>query len=292
MPALDFHLCHVFPEGRVYRGLDGYAEILETIVWGLESLGHHATCGRNRTRPGAINMIFGAQMLHPDQLDEVPPGSVVYNLEQMARVPAHRMRPVMRALARRFAIWDYCEANIPIWESLAPVTSPCWVKIGWAPVLARIPKAERQDIDVLFYGTPSEERYRLIEAVCLAGFRCVFASGIFGQERDHLIGRAKVVLNGSIYTESRIFEIARVSFLLANAKAVVTDLRPETIIEPDILGAVRASSLKSVVADCEQLIDDGSARAALERRAQEVFQARDIRRILPPAIERLCQAAV
>lgn len=284
---MQFHICHVFPEGRVYHGLNGYAEIIETLRWGLEALGHGASYGRNQTRAKATNIIFGAQMLHVDQLDEIPAGSIIYNLEQMARVPVQDIRRVMHALAKRFQIWDYCDANLPTWEAIGTLHQPCWVGIGWAPVLSRIPKASPQDIDVLLYGTPSAERNRLFEAVALAGLRCAFVSGIYGAERDALIARSKVILNGSIYTVSRIFEIARVSYLLANAKAVVADLHPTTLIEPDIRSSICATNRQSVRSDCERLVDDVGARTELEELAQTAFQARDIRAYLEAPINQL-----
>ena len=108
-----------------------------------------------------------------------------------------------------------------------------------------------------------------------------------GRRRRAIIARAKVVVNASLYTSSRVFEIARVCYLLANAKAVVSDLRPDTIIEPDILGGIVAATPQDLVRQCLDLIEDESRRAALEARGRAIARARDIRDILRPVLATL-----
>jgi hypothetical protein len=233
------------------------------------------------------NLVLGAQMLSEEQVDQLPADTVIYNLEQMARVPVDSIRPVMRKLAQRFPVWDYCEANLERWKSFVPVAEPCYVKIGWAPVLSQIPKPARQDIDVLLYGYPGDERLGLYRMLCDVGIRCVFVCGLYGEDRDSLIARSKLVVNSSHYTVSRIFEIARVSYLLANAKAVVTDLHPDTIIESDIARAVAISNMQTIVKDCLAYIDNDQRRSELERRGCEIFRARNIGEILRAPAQRL-----
>ncbi|MHC4843687.1 MAG: hypothetical protein ACYTEE_07795, partial [Planctomycetota bacterium] len=46
--------------------------------------------------------------------------------------------------------------------------------------------------------------------------------GVYGVERDHYISRAKIVLNIHFY-ETKVFEIVRVSYLLANKKFVISE---------------------------------------------------------------------
>jgi hypothetical protein len=65
-----------------------------------------------------------------------------------------------------------------------------------------------------------------------------FLAGVYREERDRLIARAKVVLNMHYY-DARVFEIVRVSYLLSNEKAVVAECGATTTIEPDIRDAVR-----------------------------------------------------
>ena len=111
------------------------------------------------------------------------------------------------------------------------------------------------------------------------------ATGLYGAARDELISRAKVVLNINLYAQMRIFEIVRVSYLLANRKAVVADLDPKTSVEDDIRGAVRfASSLKELMDLCAKLVSDDSERHALEERGFACMSRRDIKVILERAL--------
>jgi hypothetical protein len=146
--------------------------------------------------------------------------------------------------------------------------------------LRRIQKRAEEDIDILLYGKPVAARYKVFHQTCQAGLKCVFACGLYGGSRDDLIGRSKLVLNINSHSHSRVFEIVRVSYLLANAKAVVSDIFPDSLIDPDLRNAVAFVSQESIAAKCLELIKDDSARTALGSRGQTAIEKRDIREIL------------
>jgi hypothetical protein len=93
------------------------------------------------------------------------------------RIAAAQIRAENRYYAQvpHFEIWEYTPANLPSWRTLGRRR----VKIdpvGYAPVLTRIPKALRQDIDVLIYGSSGERR--LFHALAQRGLSTVFVSGL------------------------------------------------------------------------------------------------------------------
>jgi hypothetical protein len=141
-----------------------------------------------------------------------------------------------------------------------------------------------QDIDVLFYGSVNERRARVIVELRNRGLNAQAVFGVYGAPRDSLIARAKVVLNLHYYDTS-IFEIVRVSYLLANRKAVVSECHDGTEIDPDMVDAVRLAPYEQLVDACVDLVNDGPARLALEERAlcrisarpEEVFLAAALR---------------
>jgi hypothetical protein len=283
-----FHVCRFMLPGRDFHGLAAYVELGETFVWALNALGHPAGLAVNGTRPDAVNILMGAQMLAEPQLDALPARTVIYNLEQMARIPLEDLKPVLRSLARRFPIWEFSEANLEVWQALG-ARDVQHVKVGWAPVVERIAPAPRQDIEVLIYGTPSDERLAIYQALCRANLSAMFVFGLYGAERDALIARSKIIVNASAY-RSRIFEIARVSYLLANAKAVVSLQHPDIIVEPDMRDAVLFSPMESLVQDCLALAQDDARRAALEEKGRRAMRARDMREILRPVLAKLAAA--
>jgi hypothetical protein len=50
------------PHPRVH-GLNGFKEVIETVIWGLEQLGHKVAYSVNRLSADARNIVFGGQML-------------------------------------------------------------------------------------------------------------------------------------------------------------------------------------------------------------------------------------
>jgi hypothetical protein len=116
---------------------------------------------------------------------------------------------------------------------------------------------------MLFYGSVNERRARALQALRASGLRVHAAYGVYGSDRDALVSRSKVVLNVHYY-ETSIFELVRVSYLLANRKAVVAELDPHTEIDPDLAGAVRLVPHDGLVEACRHLVEDDAARRDLQ----------------------------
>ncbi len=284
---MRYHLMNIAPTAAAagpMHGLLGHAEVIETVRWGLAALGHEVTVGNNSFRAAARNVVFGAQVLDVPMLASLPGDTVVYNLEQLARLSAAEVRPSVRFVAEHFEVWDYDRLNLPAWQAVGARSAPKVVPIGWAPTLRRIPRREQEDVDVLLYGMPGAARMDVVRRVCGTGLGCVFACGLYGASRDDLIGRAKLVLNVNLYDRSRVFEIVRVSYLLANGKAVVSDVFPDSVINDDLRDAVAFTPQERIAQTCVRLVNDGPARAALADRGRAAFERRDIRDILRRAV--------
>ena len=276
---------HCVPSSRLH-GLHGYKEVIDTIAWGLEHLGHRVTYALNESVRDATNIIFGAQVMPIASLKQLPKGTIIYNLEQLRSVGANLIREEIRYYAQvpHFEIWDYTQANLPSWHALGRQQVKI-VPVGYAPILSRIPKVPHQDIDVLIYGTSGERRLQTFHTLSQLGLSTVFVSGLYGAARDDLISRAKIVLNINLYPQTKIFEIVRVSYLLANKKAVISDLDVNTSIEDDIRPGIRfARSLQELVDSCTSLLNNDSERIKLEELGFACISRRKIRRILKRAL--------
>jgi hypothetical protein len=282
---MRFNLIHVISAERANHGLHGYREVIETVRWGLEALGHEVGVTTNGMTPEAVNIVFGFQMLHEEHLRALPDDSIIYNLEQVAGAKTGELKPQAALVAERLQVWDYNQENLATWELYRPARRPIYVPIGYAPVLKRIAAKPDPYIDVLFYGYPSAPRMRTIHEICGHGMHCVFACGLYGEQRDELIGRSKVMLNLNRLNQAGVFEIVRVSYLLANGKAVVSDLHPGSLMEPDMLEAVAFAPPEKIAETCWGLVSNESARRELERRGREIFERRDIRAILSRALD-------
>lgn len=274
-----YHIVHFIPTER-HHGLYGYNEVIQTISWGLTALGHTVTYAKNKLgEEGSTNIVFGCQMVGWDILKMLPKGTIVYNLEQYrSHAYTDYGKEVFEFLVKNFEIWDYSDDNMLVWTKRGPEFPVSKVPIGYAPVLTRIPKPQDQDIDVLIYGSPSANRIKAFQDLCGLGLRVMFLYGFYGEARDELIARSKIVLNIGQY--DRTFEIVRVSYLMANSKAVVADLYPDITIERDIVDGVLFIGLEHLAAACLHLVENDEARMALEQRAFQVIKNRDIVAIL------------
>ncbi len=274
---MKYHLAHILPSPRMH-GLNGYKDVIDALQWGLGALGHDVSYAVNEISSDATNILFGAQMIPFATLQCMPANTIVYQLEQLK---GHTKPDYLYAL-RNFMVWDYSEANVEFLRASKPEGDIRLVPVGWAPVLERVAKPDTQDIDVLIYGIAGQDRLAAVYALSQAGLVTVFVSGLYGPARDALIARAKIILNVSLYR--KVFEIVRVSYLLANRKAVVAVVDPEISGHTEFTAGVHFSELSKLVADCEALLRDDDRRSALERSGYSLFKNMDIRVILSKAL--------
>lgn len=277
-----FHFMQAIPPHR--HQLRGGDEFIETMKWGLEQLGYEASRAINSYELACRNIIVGAQVLPQDFIQNFPDDTIIFNTEQMKGLTGDDIRSEIHFLAKHFEIWDYKQENLSVWATFKDTRSIKCVPIGYAPVLTRIEKPAYQDIDVLIYGVPSENRIKALDKLANVGLSVVFACGFYGESRDSLIARAKVIVNVSAYPAQQ-FEIVRVSYLLANKKAVLSVLEENTTVEEeDIKSCVKFTTFENLVVDCCQLVDNEAERIHLEQLGFETIAKRDIRDILKTAL--------
>lgn len=277
-----FNLVHILDTGAMH-GLQGYRELIDTIAWGLTHMGANTTITENALQTDRVNIVFGAQVLPVQELLKLPNNTIIYNLEQMGGLDLSG-NPVARAISQHFLIWDYSESNLNSWKILNPSHPVIHVPVGWAPILNRIPKPALQDIDILIYGKPGPFRLQVFNDLCQRGLKSLFVCGLYGQARDELIARSKLVLNINLYDHSRIFEIVRVSYLLANGKAVVADFREGSHVDHELTDAVAFAPPEKIVETCIALLHDNDRRELLETRGKQIMERRNIVPILETAL--------
>lgn len=286
-----FHVCMFVPFEEVHV-LAGYNEVIETIVWGLNNMGHHASSGINEIKPDATNIVFGAHNLNITTLKWLGPNTIIYNLEQIHGLYTvqHQeenllhFKNVLDWAAEHLTVWDYSLRNVEAVKAHSPHANIHHVPISYAPVLSRIPKAETQDIDLLLVGMPHSYRLEAFQELAEHWFSSVFVCGLYGKGRDGLISRSKIVLNITGGASDAIFPIVRASYLLANAKLLIADLSPDLYIEPDIREAVAFVRREHLVRACKHFLTNDTDRAKMEMRGFTVIRQRDIRTALAAAL--------
>jgi hypothetical protein len=80
--------------------------------------------------------------------------------------------------------------------------------------------------------------------------------------------------------EANIFEIVRVSYLLANGRAVVSEHGVNPTEDNDLASGIAFAAYDDLVDRCTELLGDDRARRDLGRRGYQVFSARSQAAIL------------
>jgi hypothetical protein len=257
-------------------------EVISSLFHALRSLGCAVDIQENEPILDGTNIVFWAHLLPPARVSEIPPGSIIYNLEQISN-QSPWVGPVYRTLLSSFTVWDYSSRNLDTIASITERRNLHLVPIGYVPELFHIRPAPIEDIDVLFYGAINQRRSAILLSLQQAGLRVTAKTRIHGQARDNLISRAKLVLNMHFYPTA-IFEIVRVSYLLANQKAVVGECGPNTEIDSDIREAIASARYDRLCDTVFELLKDEDRRIELGRRGHEIFGKRYLPDILARAI--------
>lgn len=129
-----------------------------------------------------------------------------------------------------------------------------------------------KDIDVLFYGGRRDRRVRLEKRLKkrFPEKKIVFRYyDLFGEEREHLIARSKIVLNTHFWPESSL-ETHRIEYLMARGKCVVSENSMDKELDTEYAGAVNFCGYDTM----EQMI------SRLLRNPQEVENSGKKARIL------------
>lgn len=279
-----FHITIVRPDRFLHS--EAFREVAETLQVGLRSLGHIANVGDNVLDASATNVLLGGHLIEPQDAKVIPPNTILYNLEQLGgpSLPQHFYQ-----VARHCRIWDYSLDNIKTWNVLRCAHPPVHVPLGYVPELSRIKSSPVQDLDVLFYGSMNERRSKVVAALRDAGANVHTAFGVYGKQRDELIARSRLVLNVHFY-DAKIFEIVRVSYLLANSKAVVSEFSSESQMEAGLGDSVLLCPYDSLAESCLSLLRNDDERKNLEMRGFEWFRQRTESEILRKALEETMDA--
>ncbi len=272
-----YHVLQIRPAG--YAHSDALTELAQSVYYGLKRLGLPVSFD-GPPPPSSRAIVFGAHLLDADSVRTVPPDAIIFNSEQLDADSPWLSRPYMEML-RTHPVWDYSAENAQRLARLG-VHAVRHVPVGYVPELSRIAPAV-EDIDVLFYGSLNPRRQLILQELERRGLKVVAVTGCYGEARDRLIARSKVVLNLHYY-ESKVFESVRVSYLLTNSKAVVAECGAGTSIEPDLLQGLRAVPYDRLVDACVDLVRDEAARRALAQQGHAVFSARPAEPILAAAL--------
>lgn len=269
-----------------------FDEVALSLHEALIEIGHECKIVTSSMQCRGRTIILGANLLamcsHFIDSWDLPKDLVIYNLEQIMEGSPwitneyldllrgrHGNANLLRS-KHRIEVWDYAQSNIDALKLLG--IEARLVPVGYMPGLTRIEKRE-EDIDVLHVGSVTERRMKIINELATRGVKVHFVFGVYGAERDALVARSKIVLNVHFY-ESKVFEIVRCSYMMANRKCVVSE---SGIGGDEFIDGICFRDYDDIVGNVVELLDS-PRRLDIERKAFEIFsgmsQAEYLRAVL------------
>ena len=253
-----------------------FMEVAESLHYAFAEAGVRAPIVTNPTKIEGRPIVLGANEIGSSfdtQLEvlNLPDTAIILNLEQIDTESVW-MSDEYIDLLRRFNTWDYSEKNALRLQRMG-VQVERIVPIGHVKELERIPENVNKDIDVLFYGLMNERREAIVSDLRDRGLNVVVSTNLFGENRDLLISRSKVVLNVHYY-EAKVLEMVRISYLLTNGCVVVSEVGVESDLESALTNAVAFAEYDKIVETCVRLSRSREVRDEFSKNARKAMRAR------------------
>lgn len=271
-----FQVCFIMPHHRFVYGL-AFKEVLFLLRNSLTDLGYDAIIKPNILSAERTNIIVGYNLLSfSESLTQCR--IIPWQLEHLEGTHWYDAKS-RQIFDHASDIWDFSTVNVDFLarEGYCARHLPP----GYHPSLRLIRPALRRDIDVLFYGVVNERREPVLRQLGeVSNLKVV--TGVFGEERDALIARSRIVLNLH-YHESRILESVRISYLLNNDAFVISedaDDNPWPGVE------LVTAPYEDLVKTCRHYLAHEHEREERRRRVAAQFRARfPMTDLLRPVLE-------
>ena len=264
--AQTYSIWIVSPPGYAHSRC--FEEVALSLREAFAELGHEAPIVTDAAAAKGRTIVLGCNLLKPGAA--MPDDCVLYNLEQVS-LDSRWLTPDYLALLRRHRVWDYSGANIAALAQHGVDATLC--EIGYMPGLSRIARSPALDLDVAFVGSMNDRRYDILEALQQRGKKVFAGFNLYGPERDAVYARAKIALNVHFY-DSKVFEIVRCSYLLANRMCVVSESGPDAEIESVYANGIAFAPYDRLIETCLRLLHDDAARARVAEAGFATFSAR------------------
>jgi hypothetical protein len=250
----DYYIWVVSPPGYVHN--QAFNEVALSLNCAFRALGFHAPIVYNFEKITAYPIILGCNLIPSMDFVKLPKTSILYNLEQI-QIGSPWITENYLNLLRSYEVWDYSKQNVC--ELLkSGIANVKYCGIGYVPELTRI-KPAPPDIDFLWYGSLNERRLHILQQLHNMGFKVKVLFGVYGEERDAFIARSKIVLNIHFY-ESKVIEIVRIYYLLANKRFVISERGNDQELEEPIRDGLVLSDYDNLIEECVKYLKEDALR--------------------------------
>lgn len=276
---MKFAVTIVSPPNFIHSA--AFHEIAETIHYGLIALSYDSVLTTEGNLPGRRHIVLGSNLL-PHYKLPLADNAILYNLEQVQE-GSQWFTPAFLELLQRYEVWDYSPQNVERLIHLG-VNVSAIVPIGYTSELTRITHVAKPDIDVLFFGAMNPRRQATIDQMRALGLRVEILYGVYGAERDAIIGRSRLVLNLHYY-EAKVLEMARIAYLLANRCVVLSEYSSDTTEDAALADGVAFAQYEALPEMALQLLGAKDKCARLAENGFALICSRPITAYLKTALQ-------
>ena len=280
---MNFNLVRIVPDNGFYIHSNVFHEIEAAVYFTLQKMGHEVSNSINDFNPNARNIVFGMHHCPVDVVrHDIPKDTIIYSLEQM------RDQPECLRWCRKYRgleVWDYSKRNVDVLQK-AGVENIKHVQIGYVPEITYFERnpLEERDIDILAYMSPSPRRLQIMNQFAEdKNINFVAVQSTYGDDRDELIKRAKLVINLHNH-DNQIFEIIRVSHLIQNKVPVLTERNATTDFPDYMEGTVNTAPYEKFVEAAYELLKDPEQLDKQAEEGLEIFKKTPMEKFLKEAL--------
>ncbi len=260
------------------------SEISEILTGGLNDLGHACRIQMFTLEPSCINIVLPAVLFPSDALDRVPPSTIFYNVEGLQHLTQANQSAMMAILERGLPVWDFGRENFGWYQAAGFGDAPAYLPLGYSTAIDRLERLPWEDrkIDVMFFGRLSQRRLDILARLMASSLSIGIFANLFGEARDNLISRAKVVVDIPAVAPF-VAENPRLVFCASNQKLCVSE-RPAYPLDPRWSEAVSFVAFEEIVSTCEDLARDRDVALAREEQAYEAMRSMPMAGLLEAAL--------
>ena len=248
-----------------------FDDVMLAMSFAFLRLGYEAEIRVNSFNPSARNICFGANCDPGQRWTKYPSGVIIMNLEQLeaAGYPWLTDEHYLNLL-NTSETWDFSRRNV---DYLAGRDiEAAFLPLGYVPEMTRLAPCSDPASDVLFYGAMTPRRRLILDELRSLGVKVNCLLSAYGQRRDQAIYNSRIVLNIH-HSLPASLEVVRLGYVLANSRAVVSELAPDTYYYPELAGACVFSPYDQLVPTITGLLKDENAIKDQGARGFEIFSA-------------------
>lgn len=249
---MHFNLVKITPKDSHYTGaLD---DVILSTYFALKKLNFDVTITLNESNNHSCNILFGS-CSNIDLSNRISKkNTYLFNFEQLHNNSHWNNQKYIDHL-RNFNTIEYSQKNFNYLTQNHSFRNISHIKFGYVEKMTCISDTVKKDIDVLFYGAINERRLNVISDLKDKKINIFATNNAYSSARDSLIARSKIVLNLHYYTPGTL-EVARLGYLWANKKAIVSEKNNDTEFYPELANACAFANINNITEKIIELLNN------------------------------------